>query len=140
MTGKHIRSLLGVVAALSLTTAGFAGDLTLEWNTMDGGGQMEATGGDFELSGTLGQADAGTVLTGGDLQLVGGFWTTPPCWCLSDINNDGLRNGDDIQDFVTCLLASGSYCPCADLVTDGVVDMADVATFVTGLLSGSSCP
>ena len=46
---------------------------TIDWYTMDGGGAMNASGGTFTLSGTIGQADAGT-LSGGTYTLNGGFW------------------------------------------------------------------
>jgi hypothetical protein len=50
------------------------GGYDLDWHTVDGGGVMFSTGGDFELSGTIGQPDAGGPLTGGDFELTGGFW------------------------------------------------------------------
>jgi hypothetical protein len=51
------------------------GDLAIDWWTVDGGGEMWCTGGDYELSGTIGQADASTVvMAGGDYELTGGFW------------------------------------------------------------------
>ena len=48
--------------------------MELQRCTIDGGGAMGLTGGDFELSGTIGQPDAGEPLTGGDFELTGGFW------------------------------------------------------------------
>lgn len=53
---------------------GRAQTFDLSWHTVDGGGAMSATGGSFELSGTIGQADAGGPLTGGAFSLTGGFW------------------------------------------------------------------
>ncbi len=41
------------------------------WTTDGGGGQI--SGGNYAISGTIGQPDAGT-LTGGGYTLVGGFW------------------------------------------------------------------
>ncbi|MCG3131851.1 MAG: hypothetical protein FLDDKLPJ_02661 [Phycisphaerae bacterium] len=52
-----------------------AQDYAIFWFTIDGGGGIG--GGDgFELSGTIGQADAGpaTPMTGGSFELTGGFW------------------------------------------------------------------
>ena len=114
----------------------------LGWYTIDGGGTMWSTGGSFELGGTIGQPDAQTppVMTGGDFELVGGFWAVPPCWCTSDVNHDGVRDGRDVQAFVDCLLAGGGNCACADVQTDGVLDMTDVAAFVDALLAGGACP
>jgi len=44
----------------------------LTWWTIDNGGGT-STGGNYMLSGTLGQPDAG-VLSGGTYSLIGGFW------------------------------------------------------------------
>jgi hypothetical protein len=45
---------------------------SLDWWTVDGGGGT-SIGGDYALSGTVGQADA-NVLTGDEYTLSGGFW------------------------------------------------------------------
>ena len=45
----------------------------LSWWAVDGGGGAFSTGGDYTLSGTIGQPDAG-VMEGGDYTLGGGFW------------------------------------------------------------------
>ena len=46
----------------------------LEWWSLDGGGGTSA-GGNYELSGAIGQADAG-VLRGGVYAVAGGFWVS----------------------------------------------------------------
>ena len=65
-----------ILGGLVLTSAAtLAGDFALDWWTADGGGEMWTSGGEFELSGTIGQPDANvTVMTGGDFELAGGFW------------------------------------------------------------------
>jgi len=45
----------------------------ISWYTFDGGGAMNASGGTFTLSGTIGQADAG-AMSGGTYNLNSGFW------------------------------------------------------------------
>src|SRR5215470_6909646 len=80
----------------------------LSWNTIDGGGGT-STGGAFELTGTIGQPDAGpstTGMSGGQFQLVGGFWPGAGDVCSQpgDLNQDGSVDGDDIQLFVNCLI------------------------------------
>lgn len=66
------RAALGlVVAQLAVVFPAFAPPYTIDWHTVDGGGVMNATGGPYTLSGTIGQPDAG-ILGGG--QLDGGFW------------------------------------------------------------------
>ena len=55
------------------TVAQTGGTYDLSWNSIDGGGATFATGGNYSLGGTIGQADAG-VLSGGAYTLTGGFW------------------------------------------------------------------
>ena len=63
-----------ITLALALAaTAAFAAGPTIDWWTIDGGGGT-STGGGFAVSGTIGQPDAGPVLSGGTFQLTGGFW------------------------------------------------------------------
>ncbi|MCG3132724.1 MAG: hypothetical protein FLDDKLPJ_03590 [Phycisphaerae bacterium] len=68
----HGRILGGIIAA-SLAAASARADFELFWFTIDGGGAQAMTGGDFELSGTVGQSDAG-VAAGDALEFAGGFW------------------------------------------------------------------
>ena len=78
----------------------------LSWHTIDGGGGT-STGGNFSLSGTIGQPDAGTM-SGGNFTLVGGFWAA----------------ADDIV--TACLgdfVSSATFQP----PPDGQVDAADLA-------------
>ena len=55
------------VIALAQTDGGY----DLSWNSIDGGGQT-STGGDYALTGIIGQPEAG-VLTGGEYAVEGGF-------------------------------------------------------------------
>ena len=66
-----------VMTALLTTAPLMAGaQATIDWWSVDGGGEIRSEGGDWTLSGTLGQPDAteGNLLTGGSWQLTGGFW------------------------------------------------------------------
>ncbi len=47
---------------------------SIDWSTIDGGGGT-STGGVYSVSGTIGQPDAGTVMTGGNYSVSGGFWS-----------------------------------------------------------------
>jgi hypothetical protein len=128
-----------------LRTPLLAQDLDLSWHTVDGGGAMFSTGGTYSLGGTIGQADSGSFsapMAGGTYQLVGGFWpgaTPSVCACPGDLNGDAMRNGGDVQQFVTCVVSGGS-CGCADINGFGGVDMADVTLFTNQLLTGTGCP
>ena len=59
-----------LMAAPDDTTASFA----IPWSTVDGGGGT-SYGGQFALSGTAGQADAGKM-SGGAYVLTGGYWNS----------------------------------------------------------------
>lgn len=71
--------ILGAVLFLALLAAGVAmaaagAGYDLSWWTSDsGGGTSSGTG--YSLSGTIGQLDAGPLLTGPGYQLTGGFWS-----------------------------------------------------------------
>ena len=69
MLALLVAAILGASAALAQTGGGY--DLT--WSTIDGGGGGSAGGG-YQLTGTLGQPDAGATLSGGVYSLSGGFW------------------------------------------------------------------
>jgi hypothetical protein len=63
MSGTRISSAI-VASAIALIyaawAAGGADDFTISHSTIDCGGVMFSTSGDFELSGTIGQPDAGS--------------------------------------------------------------------------------
>ncbi|MCB9853336.1 MAG: hypothetical protein H6819_09600 [Phycisphaerales bacterium] len=138
MFTKRVLGLTVAVVMMTVTALTTADEFSIDWYTVDNGGGYSA-GGAFELDGTIGQPDAGFMI-GDEFELDGGFWTSSQtCRCLGDVNGDGVKNGQDIQAFTTCLVAGGN-CPCADV--DGIdgVALDDVAVFVADLLSGSSCP
>ncbi len=63
-------ALLLVLARAAVAQSGSG--YTLSWWTVDGGGGV-SLGGDYVLSGSAGQPDAG-VLSSGGLTVCGGFW------------------------------------------------------------------
>jgi hypothetical protein len=65
---------LVVISILMLAAAGFAQSYSIDWYKIAGGGGTSA-GGNYTLSGTIGQPDAGTPMTGGNYSLTGGFWS-----------------------------------------------------------------
>lgn len=134
------RTVLGLLLVPAFAAAALA-QYEIDWHTIDGGGVMFSTDsqGDFELSGTIGQHDAGPTggaMTGGGFELVDGFWTLPSqvCTLLGDLNLDGEVDGDDVQLFINCLFSvDGSNCPCADF-DGGGVSAGDVSLFVAALM------
>jgi len=111
-------------------------EFDLSWHSIDGGGVMRSIGGDLELSGTIGQPDAG-VLAGVDFELNGGFWFQI---APSDCNQDGGVNLLDHSSFTDCLSGPGggvlSGCECFDIDRSGAVDLRDFAA-VQVVFSGS---
>jgi hypothetical protein len=75
---KHPKSkILILLAALFglQAVAARAQNFSIDWHTIDGGGGTSA-GGNFSLSGTIGQPDASALpMTGGAFSLTGGFWS-----------------------------------------------------------------
>lgn len=90
---------------------------------------MFSTGGQFELSGTIGQPDART-LTGGQFVLSGGFWFPI---VAGDCNEDGIIDPIDLASFESCAVGgldhalTGVGCACYDLDQDDDADLADFA-------------
>ena len=74
MKRKLLLISLFTLLLLAVASVGYArlAGYSLPWWTSDGGGG-NSTGGDYNLSGTIGQADART-LSGGDYRLEGGYW------------------------------------------------------------------
>ncbi len=120
---------------VTLTTTALlmaAGDPPFEItrSTIDGGGVMNSTGGNFELSGTVGQPDAG-VMTGNDFELTGGFWFPQ---APGDCNYDSAINLFDFDAFADCMNGSGGgliepECVCFDVDLDADVDLHDFGSF-----------
>jgi len=70
----NLSLLLVAVGLLTLTVR--AQDYSINWHTIDGGGGT-STGGVYSVSGTIGQPDAGPVMTKGQYSIIGGFWALP---------------------------------------------------------------
>lgn len=119
--------MCGLVLAASVATAV---EYDLTWHSIDGGGAMRITGGPFELSGTIGQADAGR-LSGGGFEITGGFWFEI---APGDCTQDGGVEIHDFANFNDCMAGPGGdpgsdRCNCLDLDGDGDVDLVDMAEF-----------
>ena len=76
------RRLLSIVGLLLIAVTGSLVQaqpepLQIPWYTIQGGGASAAAGGEFALSGTVGQSGSG-ALSGGDYALQGGFWGLAP--------------------------------------------------------------
>ena len=60
--------------AVLLPTLGFAQPYSIDWYKIAGGGGT-STNGQYSVSGTIGQPDAGVAMNGGGYSLIGGFWS-----------------------------------------------------------------
>ena len=95
-----------------------AGQYELTWHTIDGGGGV-SSGGQYIVSGTIGQPDA-CVMSGGSYEVLGGFWPGEPL-CTVDFHH--------FARFAELWLETGPGLA-ADLYEDNIVDELDLRLFV----------
>jgi hypothetical protein len=138
------RNGLLALTLLTLTTlfaaaahAQSGGPYDLSWWTIDGGGVTFATGGTFNLGGTVGQPDASNALTGGVFSLTGGFWFTPACVAHNgDVNADSCIDDADLLAVLFAFGNTGSNLGRVDVNCDQVVDDADLLQVLFNFGSG----
>ena len=119
--------LISATSVMARQFGGEGGDFDLSWNTVDCGGG-NSSGGTFALSGTIGQAEAGAALVGGNFQITGGFWVPSAPPCPGDINSSGTV---DVADMLTVINHwGGSSGDPADLNQDGLVNVADLLILI----------
>ena len=69
-----MKKLLLIISVWIAPVCVFAQTYSIDWHQIAGGGGA-GTGGAYEVSGTIGQHDAGGALNGGQYSLTGGFWS-----------------------------------------------------------------
>ncbi len=109
-----MNKILILLCTIFFTVAIAFGDYVISWGTIDGGGGT-SSGGIYEVVGTIGQADAGSVMVGGDYTVSGGFLPG---------NYGCIVNLTDLSNFMYYWLDSGAGIP-ADLDGDGNVNNVD---------------
>jgi hypothetical protein len=66
--------LCSIILHLSLCFWAFGQSYSIDWYKISGGGGT-STNGQYSVNGTVGQADAGATMSGGNYSLTGGFWS-----------------------------------------------------------------
>ncbi|MGE3180396.1 MAG: hypothetical protein AB7N71_02100 [Phycisphaerae bacterium] len=141
------RALEFALALLLGCTVAQAQQFELDWQTIDGGGESDLTGGAFVMHCTFGQHDASGPLTNPQFSMTGGFWAgvEPNVGGLvGDLNCDGFISVSDIGPFVLALTNPQQYAiqfpECdinnADTNHDGFVTVSDIGAFVALLTGG----
>ena len=119
---QRILLLVTVIVAIAPVSvlAMSGGDYEISWSTIDGGGGM-SSGGNYIVTGTIGQPDAGEM-SGDSYELLGGFWPGEPL-CTVDFKH--------FARFAKYWLETGPDLP-ADLHKDenNIVDLYDLESFV----------
>ena len=67
-------STLGALGAAGFIAAVAAQSYNIDWYAVAGGGGT-SSGGNYSVTGTIGQHDASLAMTGGKYAVVGGFWS-----------------------------------------------------------------
>jgi len=81
---KNLGAMLA--ALLLLSVSAMAQSYTVDWYKISGGGGT-STGGTYQVTGTIGQFDAGSAMSGGNYSLNGGFWSI-----ISVVQSAGVPN------------------------------------------------
>ncbi len=76
---RRMSTVVATLGATVLISSAPGQTYEVTWYTVDGGGVMNASGGVYEVSGTIGQPDAGE-LSGATYAVKGGFWVPLPCF------------------------------------------------------------
>ncbi len=113
----ELTALLLFFAIIIFAPAKLFSQYEISWYTIDGGGG-QSSGGQYMLSGTIGQPDA-AYSAGGDFEVLGGFWPGGPLCFV---------NFEDFARFAQYWLYTGSGLP-ADLYEDNIVNYRDLDEF-----------
>ena len=123
-----------VIVSPTVSHAQTGGPYDLSWHNIGPGGS--ASGGSYDLLGSIGQPDAATM-SGGPYTLTGGFLPGgPTCALAGDLNGDGQVTVLDIQMIAGAWPQTTASFP-YDQSGDGDLDIQDV-TLVTAQF-GSAC-
>jgi hypothetical protein len=133
--------ILAAAGALLASAPAMAQIASLTWRTIDGGGET-STGGGYTLSGTIGQADAGT-LSGFGYEMLGGFWGGIGGSAQCYPNCDGSTTVPvltvlDFSCFLNRFFAGDPYANCDGSTTAPVLNVQDFGCFLNSFATGCS--
>jgi len=77
---------LFILVGLLIPSLAFAQTYSIDWYKISGGGGASSNG-EYAVTGTIGQPDAGVAMTGGSYSLTGGFWSL-----ISVVQTPGMPN------------------------------------------------
>ena len=127
-----------IVATVSAEVFG-PGGFSLSWSTVDGGGGA-SSGGAFVLKGSIGQSDAGAIMSGGTFALAGGFWPGTHPACLADVTGNGAVNIEDLLAVIGAWGVCAGQCPpycAADVSHNCTVNIQDLLAVIA---AWGACP
>ena len=132
--------LVGALFAAAVLGGGGEGDYAMDWYTIDGGGGASAAA-EFDLSGTIGQPDAG-VMSGGEFTLSGGFRSGDGIVgvpCPADFDGSGAVG---FEDLIAVLVAWGPYDPCPPFIPEDIDQDCEVgfSDLLAVLANWGPCP
>ncbi|HED52698.1 MAG TPA: hypothetical protein ENJ00_00650 [Phycisphaerales bacterium] len=130
---------LALFGAVAVAFSAHAQPYEIVSSTIDGGGGAIA-GSTYEITGSIGQSDAGPALSGITYELAGGFVATlesPAGRLCADQNNDGLITPTDFTAWI------GNYNTnnlVADVNQDGSVTPTDFTAWIGAFNLGLNGP
>jgi hypothetical protein len=149
------RAVVAMLAVVLPAIPGWAqtgGGYNLTWSSVDCGGQMFSTAGDYQLGSTFGQADASPPggMSGGGYQLFSGFWGAAAayaCSCqlygdVSPLGGDCAVDLADVLCVLDCFLgvppcaAQANVAPCS---ADKTCNVDDILAVLDAFAGDYSC-
>lgn len=135
-------------APTSSTSSDAAPNYYLNWYSVNGGGESNINGTNFDLGVSVGQAAAGFA-SGTTFKMGLGFWYGAaggacPLTLMGDVNNNGSVTSADIIALVNYVFKGGAApIPCiahGDINCSGTITSADIIALVNYVFKGGAAP
>lgn len=136
------RTAILITTSLVLVTPTMAQPFDIKWYSIDSGGATTpSTGGAFGVAGTIGQPEAGAVLSGGVYTFTGGFWAGIPSSCYANCDGSSVSpvlTANDFQCFLNRFAANDPYANCDSSTGTPALTANDFQCFINKFASGCS--